>query len=127
MILHRLLDDGDPIVTFVFRVAILEVEAHELVLILAKPLLVHVHNLGCFMVVIGVDNLNLGRMCKKLTDFSVVTRNLRFLIHVSALIANLLFVIHVIVVIADLRFLIHYERETKRAVEKKEEKEEEGR
>jgi hypothetical protein len=71
------------------------------------------------MVVISIDNLNLGRMCKHLTDFSDVTPNLHLLIRASALIANLFFLILVTVVIANLAFLIHYERETKRSVEKK--------
>jgi hypothetical protein len=117
MVVHRQLNNRDMIVTFKLWVAILEVEAHKLVFILAKPLLVHVHNLGRFMVVIGVDNLNLGQMCNNLMGFSIVTPNLCFLINVTAVIANLLFLInvtanlllliHVTAVIANLAFLIH--------------------
>ena len=84
MILHRELDDGDPIVIVVFRVAVLEVEAHEFVVILAQPLLIHVYNLGYFIVVVGVYdlNLNLGRtMCDNLAEASAVDDKLLWLLH----------------------------------------------
>jgi Tfp pilus assembly protein PilO len=66
-------------------------------------------------------------MCKHLTDFSDVTPNFHILIRGSALIAKLFFLILVTAVIANLAFLIHYDRETKSSVEKKEEKEQQGR
>jgi hypothetical protein len=62
-------------------------------------------------------------MCKHLTDFSDVSPNIHLLIRVTALIANLFFLILVTAGIANLAFLIHYERDTKRSVEKKDEKE----
>ena len=77
------------------------------------------------MVVISIDNLNLSRMCKHLTDFSDVTPNLHLLIRVTALIANLFFLIHVTAVLANLAFLIHYERDTKRSLEKRKKDEKE--
>jgi hypothetical protein len=82
MILHRELDDGDPIVIVVFRVTVLEVEAHEFMVILAQPLLIHVYNLGYFIVVVGVDDLNLGRtMGDNLAEASAVDDKLPWLLH----------------------------------------------
>ena len=82
MILHRELDDGDPIVIVVFRVAVLEVKAHEFVVILAQPLLIHVYNLAYFIVVVGVDDINLGRtMGDNLAEVSAVDDKLLWLLH----------------------------------------------
>jgi hypothetical protein len=67
------LDDGDATVIFVFQVVVLEIQSHEFVFIRAQPLLVHVDSLACFIAVVGVDDINLGRnMCYHLADFSVV-------------------------------------------------------